>query len=342
MKIYVKTGLFFLIKKISVFGKENIPNDGAIIFMGNHQNALIDAILIPTTTTRTVHFLARASAFKNNVANKILRTLNMIPIYRMRDGVHQMGKNFEVFEQCIKILEQKKVIQIFPEGEHHLERKVLPFKKGFARIIEGSLKKNPNLEIKIVPVGLNYDSHLNFPCSASIYYGKPILANSFFDFDKNRLNYAKIIQVTSNELKKLTLHIDNHLDYNKTIKKLENNHVDYLNPFDANKMVENIEQLPNITPSKKSNLNWLLPIQLIAKLNSIFPLLIWKYLKSNIKEAIFSHTFRFAVIATLFPLFYLLQAIIVYYFFNFKYALIYLLISIALGLITTKTNIVTR
>jgi len=340
MRIYVKTGLFFLIKKVTVHGKKNIPKKGAIIFIGNHQNALIDAILIPTTTSRNIHFLARASAFKNNLANKILRSLNMIPVYRIRDGVHQMGKNFEVFEQCIEILQQKKAIQIFPEGEHHLQRKVLPFKKGFARIIEGALKKYPELAIQIIPVGINYDSHLNFPCSTSIYYGKPILANRFFDFNKKTLNYHDILKSTSDELKKLTLHVNNDLEYETTIKILENNNIDYLNPIKGNEMIKNIKLLSKVQKIKTNHINWFYPLHLLAKINSIFPLIIWKYLKQNIKEVIFSHTFRFAVITTLFPLFYSLQTVVVYYFFNFRYALIYFAMSIVLSLIATKTSIV--
>ena len=50
VKIIVSVGLFFTHKKIKVYGKENIPKKGPLLFIGNHQNALLDAILIPTTT----------------------------------------------------------------------------------------------------------------------------------------------------------------------------------------------------------------------------------------------------------------------------------------------------
>ena len=117
MRLYIKTCLFFLLKKITVYGKENIPSKGPVVFIGNHQNGLIDAILIPTTNTRKTHFLARASAFKNKLAAKIMRSLNMSTVYRLRDGINTIEKNCEGFDQGIEILGKGEAIEIFAEGE---------------------------------------------------------------------------------------------------------------------------------------------------------------------------------------------------------------------------------
>ncbi|MHB1146646.1 MAG: lysophospholipid acyltransferase family protein [Lutibacter sp.] len=337
IRIYVKIGLFFLFKRMSVYGKENIPKKGAVIFIGNHQNALIDAIVVPTTNNRSIHFLTRASAFKITLVNKILRSLNMIPVFRIRDGVHTIEKNIAVFEQCIEILKQEKAIQIFAEGEHHLKRSVLPLKKGFARIILGTLQKYPDLPIYIVPIGINYDSHLNFPLSTSIYYGKPILANQFIDIYNPDLKFKEITNKVSKALKNLTLHVEDSTNYDEIIVKLEALNVDYLDPFETNKLIENIKTTPSITQVKKRKINWFAPIHFLAKLNSVFPLLIWKYIKPNIKDVVFTNTYRFALITTLFPLFYLIQATIVYYFFSWRIAVIYLFSSILLGFISAKT-----
>ena len=327
---------------MSVYGKENIPKKGAVIFIGNHQNALIDAIVVPTTNNRNSHFLTRASAFKIGLVDQILRSLNMIPVYRVRDGVRTIEKNFVVFEQCIEILEQEKAIQIFAEGEHHLKRRIIPLKKGFARIILGTLQKYPDLPIYIVPIGINYDSHLNFPSSTSIYYGKPILANQFIDIKKPDLKFTEITNQVSIALKNLTLHVDDLANYDEIIVKLETMGVDYLNPFEANKLVENIDAIPSKEKVKKENFNWYTPLHLLAKLNSVFPLLIWKYIKPKIKDVVFTNTYRFALITTLFPLFYLIQTAIVYYFFNMEIAVIYLLCSILLGIVSVKTMTISQ
>ena len=342
VKTYVKIGLFFLIKKKTVFGKENIPKKGALIFLGNHQNALIDSILIPTNTSRNIHFLTRASAFKNGIVNRLLRSINMIPVYRVRDGVKTIEKNYEIFKLCYEYLSNQKAIEIFPEGIHHLKRKVLPFKKGFARIIEGTLQKYPDLEIKIIPVGFNYDSHLSYPQSVSIYFGEPILANRYFDLKNDKLNFNEIIQDCSEALKKLTLHIKNDLNYEEIIQKLEYLNVDYLDPIEATRLVENIDKIPISKTKKKQTINWFYPIHVLAKINSIIPILIWKFIKPKIEEEIFLNTYRFTFILTVFPLFYCIQACIIASILNLKHAIIYLLISIILGIISTKTMRVTR
>ncbi|WP_111709265.1 lysophospholipid acyltransferase family protein [Lutibacter citreus] len=336
MRTYIKTGLFFLHKRIKVIGKENIPKKGAVIFIGNHQNALIDAILIPTTNNRNIHFLARAAAFKNKPISSFLTSLNMIPVYRIRDGFKKVEKNIEIFEKCVELLKKGKAIEIFAEGQHHLFRRIMPLKKGFARIITSTLKKHPDLEIQIVPVGINYDSRLKFPASVSIHYGKPILANNFINIEKPDPKFSKIMCEVSNALKGLTLHVDDLKNYNTIISKANSLNVDFTNPIEANTIVKNIEK-SKVKPSTKK-INWFLPLHIITKINSAFPLLIWNYLKPKITEVIFMNTYRFALILTIFPLFYLIQTGILGYIFNSTVALCYLVITILLAIITSKTS----
>jgi len=340
MRFYVGIGLFFTHKKIKVYGKENIPSNGPLLFIGNHQNALIDAILIPTTNRRNIHFLTRASAFIKGLINKLLRSINMIPVYRIRDGRNSMEKNIEVFKQCFEILNEGKAIQVFAEGEHHIKRSIIPLKKGFARIILGTLQKYPHLKIKIVPVGLNYDTRLGFPASVTIYYGEAFEANSYFDLNNPDLRFKDSIDKVSSELKKVTTHIENDENYDKTYSALKNLGIDFLNPIEANAKIKEIED-GKLTPSNikevKNHINWFLPIHIITKLNSLFPLLIWQYLKTKISDIIFTNTYRFALIVTVFPIFYLIQTLVINYFFNGRIALFYLLTTISFGIITKRT-----
>jgi 1-acyl-sn-glycerol-3-phosphate acyltransferase len=327
---------------MTVYGKENIPDKGAVLFIGNHENGLIDSILIPLTTKRVMYFLSRASAFKNALVSKLLYSLNMIPIFRIRDGVNTIEKNKDTFEQCYEILNNGGAIEIFAEGEHHLDRRVLPLKKGFARIILGTLQKYPETEIQIVPVGINYDSRINFPMSVSIYYGEPISANQYFDLDNVDEKFTEIMNKMSSVLQELTLHIEDMANYDAIIQQLEKHNVNYLDPFEANALLKNIDSLSKNPVSKIKQINWFAPLHILAKINSIIPLLIWRYLKGRIKEIIFTNTFRFAVITALFPIIYIIQAAVVYSIFNLKYAVSYLLISIVLGLISTKTMTVNK
>ncbi len=136
--------------------------------------------------------------------------------------------------------------------------------------------------------------------------------------------------------------MEDSANYDEIIVKLEALEVDYLNPFEANKLLENLKTTPSKTILKKEYSNWFAPFHLLAKLNSVFPLLIWKYIKPKIQDAVFTNTYRFALITTLFPMFYIMQTLIVYGIFDMNFAIIYLFSSILLGIISVKTMTVSQ
>jgi bile acid:Na+ symporter, BASS family len=131
---YIKTGLFFYTKKIKIVGKENIPKKGAVLFAVNHPNGLLDPLIVTTNTSRTTHYLVRAAIFKKPIVKKFLATLNLMPIYRIRDGVQEISKNAEVFNDCYDILNKQQALMIFPEGSHDKKRTVRILSKGFTRM----------------------------------------------------------------------------------------------------------------------------------------------------------------------------------------------------------------
>ena len=99
IRLIIKIGLFFYVKRIKVSGKKNIPKKGAVLFTVNHPNGLIDPLIATTNIKRDNHYLVRAASFKKPVVKKILGSLNLMPIYRIRDGASQLGKNQEIFDQ---------------------------------------------------------------------------------------------------------------------------------------------------------------------------------------------------------------------------------------------------
>ena len=337
VKVYITIGLYFYHKKIKVEGRENIPKRGALLFASNHKNALIDPLLIATTTSRNLHFLTRASAFKIKIVRMILATVNMLPIYRMRDGKDTLAKNELIFQKCFSLLNKQRTLLIFPEGTHDIRRWVRPLSKGFTRITFGALDQYPNLELTIIPIGLNYTKAEDFAESVSILYGKPIVVNDFIKNEATNASAMALREAVRNSLKKLTTHIDDIDNEQAIMQKLGD--VDFLNPSDVNRRLENIkDQIPNAKPEiRKTNKFWKLIYNLV-KINSLFPLLIWYAFKPKIQEIEFVSTTRFAIGITAFPLFYTLQAIAVDHFFNTKIALVYFGVSIVLVLFLAKSK----
>ena len=337
LKYYIRLVLFFYHKKIKVVGKENIPKNGAVIFINNHPNALLDPLLVVTTNVRNIYFLTRASAFKNQLVAKFLKIHKMIPVYRKRDTDDIITKNKSTFSKSVELMHKGKTLYIAAEGSHNVQRRVRELKKGFVYIILDTFKKYPKVNIQIVPIGINYNSVENYPSSVSVYYGKPITAKDYYDINDTGATTKALLKVVGDNMKVLTVHIEDAESYDKTITKLDALNVDYLDPFKTNEIIENINDYSSYTEktsvNKKKNLLYYLVV-----LNSIFPWILWRKLKKGIKEKEFISTFRFAIGGTLFPLFYTIQSIIVNYFFGFKIALIYFTCSILIGLLLTKTS----
>jgi len=128
IKLYIQLGLFFYYKNIKVYNIENVPKNKPVLLLSNHQNALLDALLIAVKCGRFTYFLSRASIFKKSFISTILNSLQMLPVYRIRDGWNTISNNTAIFESCSELLNNNEAIVIFPEGNHNLNRTVRPFK----------------------------------------------------------------------------------------------------------------------------------------------------------------------------------------------------------------------
>ncbi len=328
----IQFGLFFYSKKMKVHGRKNIPRKGAILFAVNHPNGLVDPLYVTSTNRRQNHFLVRAASFKNPFIKKVLESLYLMPIYRIRDGIQQLANNQEIFEKCFKILHKGETLMIFPEGSHDKKRTVRPLSKGFTRILSGALEKHPALEIKVVPVGVTYQHPSNYPSKVCIRYGEPIATRAIFEANTpaKSINILKIA-VTA-QLKKLSVHIPDDENYETVLQQLNEAQVDFTNVDLVNKMIETGE-FPEKKPVKKNKLK---PLLYLIILNSIIPFLIWKKALKKIDEIEFMDTFRFSLNLVLIPVFYGLQAWLLAIFYGTLAGCCYLLVSAFLILIYTK------
>jgi len=333
VKYYMRTGFAFYFKSVRLVGEENIPDKKAVLFVANHQNALLDPLLIGATNKRIQHFLTQAQVFKNPTVNSILLYINMLPIYRIRDGYDSLSRNEETFQKCYEILNNKQTVLIFAEGSHSLNRRIRVLTKGFTRIAFGALEEDPDNEIDIIPIGYNYSDAEEYGSSVSVYYGKPISANYYWNnYDKNE-SATELINAVSKQLKTLTTHIEDKNNYEEIVQHFQAD--DFLYPEKVNKKLENSGALPPIPAKRKKSFN---PLLLLVKINSIFPLLVWRKVFPNIKEEEYISTFRFTVGVTAFPVFYFIQTCMVSYFFGIKIGFIYLFLSILSIFLLAKTK----
>lgn len=143
-------------KRIHFAGKDRFPKNKPVIVASNHPTGFLDPILLACQLDEQLHFLTRGDLFKKPVYNKLLRSLNMIPIFRFRDGFANLKQNSDTFDHCYQALSQNKNILIFSEGLCLNEKRLRPIQKGTARLGFGAWEKYPGLDIYILPIGLNY------------------------------------------------------------------------------------------------------------------------------------------------------------------------------------------
>lgn len=175
LKWWLSTALLIFYKSIKVVNKQRVPKKGPVIVVANHQNTLLDPLLIAAFMPRTFFFLLRASFFKSKVGSYMANMLNMMPIYRRRDGVEDIReKNDEIFQRCVALLNKNKTILIFPEGSHLGRWTLRPFQKGFTRIAQAYLSQPDAQPLTILPIGLNYFDLTKATDHVIINVGKPI------------------------------------------------------------------------------------------------------------------------------------------------------------------------
>lgn len=333
IRAYLGLGLFLYFKKIKTVTTYAIPKAKPVLFLSNHQNALLDALLIATRSGRLSYFLTRAGVFNKPWVAKLLGRLRMLPIYRIRDGWSKLSQNNPIFESCSKLLSRNEALVIFPEGSHNLKRTVRPLSKGFTRIVLDTLEKYPETDLQLIPVGMNFVKAASFGDSAALYFGAPIPAISYRETDKNQ-SIVKLKKDLHNRICGLTTHIQSD-DYEETLQELIKLNVDFLNPKEVNQCIES--SFKNCQSRKRNNPGLTHIFKVLLILNLIVPYAFWKlYIEPKIGEIEFRSTFRFAVAITLVPIYLMLLGLILWALVNIQFALIYVAAVIIISQLAIK------
>lgn len=331
LRTYVWIGLHFYFRKIIVRGLENIPKDHAVLFTPNHQNAFMDALLVVATNHRYTHFLTRADVFKKGFIHWLLSTLNLIPVYRIRDGWSSLDKNQESFNQCSACFEKGECVLIFPEGNHGMLRRVRPLSKGFTRVVFEALQKNPDMKLSVVPVGLNYTHHTSFFGSVSIYYGKPIAAVDYF-MQQQPQGANELRHTLSSSMKKLITHVADEVHYETIISELNQRGADYLNPIAVNKLISELTIHNNdsqtIRSKKLKTIKLFAPIYYLLYSINLAPLLWWKKIVSGVKDPVFISSLKFAFGIFVLPIYYAVALLLSLLFVDYTVTLLLLIICV--------------
>ncbi|MEX0719845.1 MAG: lysophospholipid acyltransferase family protein [Balneolaceae bacterium] len=338
----VGTGLRIFHSSYKATGRENIPKDKPVLYIPNHQNSFMDAFLVTAKTSPVMYFLTRAKAFQPPILGWFLRSLNMLPVYRVRDGFSSIQKNNAIFEQCISYLKKKETVLVFAEANHKLQRRIRPLSKGFTRIAFGAEEDaNWDLDLQIIPVGINYSRHQDSRNPVHVKFGKPIPVKQFqaaYAEDENAAS-QEMKEKTEAAMKKLVMHVpklEEYAFYKILLDDLETDRRKVVDPDLMNHRVSLVEEhvtedlvaeakeldklatknkvrLYDVAYSKKYGV-WdflLFPIYLFSFINNILPYQPVRYLISNvIKDHAFDASIKFLTGIFILPIFYLIVSAI--------------------------------
>lgn len=219
--ISVALRLFF--RRIEVVGVERVPETGPLLFVLNHPNGLVDPALVFVSLPRRVSFLAKSTLFDNGLGAFVLRTLEILPVYRRIDAEVKLESNSATFENCFELLRRGRCIAIFPEGISHDEPQLQKMKTGAARIALGAVSDPaaPLSGLKIVPVGLYYTSKTSFRSEALIRYGE-IFDVGPIELDPNgeppRDSVALLTAKIESSLRDVTLNLQTESELDAVLK----------------------------------------------------------------------------------------------------------------------------
>ncbi len=187
-------------KKIYICNQERIPRDKAVILAANHPTAFIDPIMVACFQKRRIYTFVRGDAFEKPIFNLMLRDFYMIPIYRRKDGLDQVKQNQQSFEESYRIIQQGKVLMIMAEGGTNPTNILNPIQKAPARVALSCLEEAPELDIEIIPVGVNYTDRNQFRSEIKLVFGESIHPKNHLQQYKQ--NEQKGIRELTDELSK--------------------------------------------------------------------------------------------------------------------------------------------
>ncbi|MBZ0102691.1 MAG: 1-acyl-sn-glycerol-3-phosphate acyltransferase [Thermoanaerobaculia bacterium] len=191
--------IFF--RRVEVVGEESVPGDRPVLFVANHNNALVDPLLVVGFLPGRPRFLAKSTLWRNPLLRPFLRLGGVIPVYRRRDPGFDAAKNDEMFGQCRRVLAAGGSIALFPEGQSHSEPALTAIKTGAARIL--SVEDPRVRRTVVVPVGLTFDVKSRFRSRALVRVGQPIELES--SLDESTESVSSLTNSIASALEQVTL-----------------------------------------------------------------------------------------------------------------------------------------
>ncbi len=131
----------WIIFRVHISGRENIPQDGAFVLVGNHISNF-DPVILSFITPRPIHFMAKAELFRTKFTKWLFESVKTIKVERGSNDISAIKKS-------LNVLKNGEILGIFPEGTRTSGRNAESSAKSGAILLAHRAK------VKILPVAIN-------------------------------------------------------------------------------------------------------------------------------------------------------------------------------------------
>ena len=177
--------VFRLLNPVKVYGKENIPQNGAYILCSNH-TSMTDPFFKISVFKEQIHFMAKAELFKNGLFRVVLGSAGVFAVDR---GKGDMG----AINKAQSLIKEGKILGIYPEGTRHTEGAPRRAKSGVAYI---AMDTNAD----ILPVSVYRECKYSLFRKTTIRIGKLIKYEDMVNEEATaRANMKSIVDTVTNE-----------------------------------------------------------------------------------------------------------------------------------------------
>lgn len=172
--------------RIKIIGKENIPEEGPALICANHVHAF-DSVIIVAHNKRKINVLAKEELFEKGFMRFLAKVFGIYP-------VKQNSADLGAIKTSLKLLKNKELLLIFPEGTRNGMAKGTPIKNGPMTI---AIKAG----VPIIPIGIKGTFK---PFSKiTLKIGKPLYFDDYKDQINDKELITKLTENLMNEIVKL-------------------------------------------------------------------------------------------------------------------------------------------
>ncbi|HEX4220270.1 MAG TPA: lysophospholipid acyltransferase family protein [Acidimicrobiales bacterium] len=137
----ILTPVFYVLWRVEVEGRENVPRRGPVVLAANHQS-FSDSFFLPLVLRRRVTYVAKSEYFESWHTSWFFRAAGQIPMNRGGGDASQRA-----LDTARDVLNGGAILGIYPEGTRAPDHRLHKGHTGVARLALGC-------GVPVIPVGL--------------------------------------------------------------------------------------------------------------------------------------------------------------------------------------------